>query len=76
MDYTQLLLKYLKLMKEHTCDNFTLQGLLDLNHWLLGEYLQTHSYEEILSFSDEHKLLDEFFFQNLYYLPERTKGLK
>ena len=56
---------------EATADS-TLGGLLKLVKELLGCYLAQADYDEAIEFTKRHQFLHEFFYENLYYVPERT----
>ena len=50
----------------------TLIGLLILVKELLDCFISKASYEDLIEFSQRHHLLHEFYYENLYYMPERT----
>ena len=47
-------------------------GLLILTKELLAVYIKSVDYEEVLQFSTKNHCLHEFFYENLYYMPNRT----
>ena len=69
-----MLIKYLDLMRKHTVDEKTLVELIILNQVLLQIFIDNSTYEELLEFTKEQNLLHEFFYENLYYMPNVTKG--
>ena len=53
-----------------------LQGLIILVKELLSSYIKSTEYDEMIAFTlgEENQMLHEFFFENLYYLPDMTKS--
>jgi len=47
-------------------------GLLGLVKELLDCFIKKVKYEEFVDFSKRNHLLHEFYYENLYYMPERT----
>lgn len=50
----------------------TLNGLIILSKELLSCYIKGSDYDEVVAFVKKHQLLHEFYYENLYYMPERT----
>ena len=83
MDMKALLIETLNRMKAHessekdagASDDKTLIGLIDLNYELLHHFIARVDYDELIEFSKERKLLHEFFYENLYYMPSRTTSI-
>jgi hypothetical protein len=53
----------------------TLVGLLELTRNLLEVYIATVPYEEFLAFVTTNRFLDVCFFENLFYVPEKTTSV-
>lgn len=81
LDLKTILVEAFNRMKSHESaekeesaitEDSTLVGHINLNLDLLDAYFEQASYEEIVAFTEEHSLMHEFFYENLYYLPSRT----
>ena len=55
-------------------DDRTLVGYLTLLHSLLTLYTPLVSYEELLKFEASHNLVNEIFYEHLYFVPGKTKS--
>jgi hypothetical protein len=55
-------------------DDRTLVGYLVLVQELLSMYIPLISYEELVEFVKEHNLVHEIFYENLYYVPGKTRN--
>lgn len=55
-------------------DDRTMVGYLGLVQELLSLYIPLISYEELIAFEKEHSLINEMFYENLFYVPGKTKN--
>lgn len=49
-------------------------GLIKLNYSLLDCYFESSSYEEAVKLVKEYDLFHEFYFENLFYVPNVTRS--
>ena len=49
-------------------------GYISLVRELLPAFIEETKYEDVISFEQEHELLHEMFYENLYYVPGKTRG--
>ena len=54
----------------------TLLGYLNLTRELMMIHIGSVPYEDVVKFNEEHGLLDEVYYENLFYIPGKTKSLK
>jgi len=53
----------------------TLVGLIELTKELLGCYINSASYDELIYFCKRNRMLHEFYYENLYYMPALTVSI-
>ena len=51
----------------------TMSGYMILMKELLTIFIETNSYEKFLALGEKTDLLHELFWENLFYLPEKTR---
>ena len=81
LDLKTILVEAFNRMKSHestekeettVAEDSTLVGHINLNLDLLEAFFEQASYPDIVALIEEHGLMHEFFYENLYYLPSRT----
>lgn len=82
IDFEQLLFSTINKMKSHRSlesvgsfllEDKTMSGYMILLKELLTIFIDTNDYEKFLVLGEKTDLLHELFFENLFYVPERTR---
>lgn len=81
-DLAKLLVESINRMKAHqSCEKQSsifedkiLVGYISLVRELLPAFIEETEYENLIALESEHQLLHEMFYENLYYVPGKTRN--